>query len=385
MQKVEKDNDWRGGPLIVPFEGQRASSMKYGELTDESDISEFKYVRGEISDYKEVWGSMVWNSRDLFEHDGKFKEQSFLKDLPKQLERFMDDFKDTVSVNLLNGAHFASLTADSTANNGIITVDRPERFTLDQKVYVDDDATAAELGYVVSIDINAKTVELATTRGGATAVNFLAVNKLIAQNAKVYVDGAQTSGQAFTSLRDQLLSAANGGSATLFGQSKLAYPYLQAVNVDGSTVTASNVLEKIFDGWTQVMTLGRGRATHALMSYKNLGSVMKKLEDGAGAYRHVSTKASVYGYTEIVVYGVKGQLTVVAVHEMDDDIIYYLDWRAMKFHTNNFFRKHTDPDGNSYYTVRANTGYKYICDICLYGEFVVHSPWRCGVLYGISY
>lgn len=385
LQRVDKDSDWKGGPMQIPFEAQRASSMKYGELTAEGDISEFKYVRGEISDYRELWSSMVWNQRDLYEHDGKFKEQSFLKDLPKQLERFIDGIKDAVSVNLLNGDHFATLTADATANDGIMSVDRPERFCLDQKVIINDSDDIPITAYVRAIDINAKSIELVTTRGGATVVDFSANNMTTANAARAYNDGAQTAGNAFTSLRDQLLSAANSGSATIFGQTKLAYPYLQAVNIDGSGVTATNILDRIFDGWTNVMTLGQGQADTLLVSYKHLGSIMKLLEAGAGAYRHVSTKATIYGYTELVILGVKGSLTIVGVHEMDDDVIYYLDFRSMKFHSNEFFRKHTDPDGNNYHTVRGVTGYKYICDVSLYGEFVVNAPWKNGVMHGINY
>lgn len=56
LQHVEKDNDWKGGSLIVPFKGASASSYKYGGLTDTSDIAEYEYVRGEISGYKEIWG-----------------------------------------------------------------------------------------------------------------------------------------------------------------------------------------------------------------------------------------------------------------------------------------------------------------------------------------
>ena len=392
LQHIEKDNDWKGGSLIVPFKGASASSYKYGGLTATNDIAEYDYVRGEISGYKEIWGTMKWNAKDLIEHgevsgqnQGLVSEQSFLKNLPDQIEDFVDGMKDVVSVNLLNGNHFATLTADATANDGNITVDRPERFELNQKVVVDDDDSAPLTGYVNSININTSVINLVTTRGGATVVDFSVNNMTTAQNARTYFEGAETAANAFTSLKDQLLSAANGGSATLFGQSKLAYPHLQAINVDGSSITAVNILDKIFDAWTTIQQLGKGHAQHVLMDYKNLGSVMKFLESGAGAYRHVETKASVYGYTEVVVFGVKGQLTLVGVHEMDSDVIYFLDWRALKLHSNGFFRKQVDPEGKAYYVVRETTGYVYICDIMFFGEMVLNRPSHCGVLYGISY
>lgn len=382
LQKVERDDDWVGGPLPVPFEGAQASSVRFGALTAENDISEFEYVRGVVNTQKEVWGTMFWHSRDLIEHDGTLKEKSFLKNLPDQIDRFLMGMKDAVSVSLLQGSHFAKATADGTAG-GVLTVDRIERFTLGQKVQVIDDDTAAANGgvtYVRAIDINANTITVYDARTGGAVVDLSLYTA--AANAKVYYDDAATNN--FTSLRDQLLSAANGGSANLFGVSKLAYPYLQALNFSGASISASNLLDQIFDFWTETNQKGKGHASHAVMSYKHLGTAMKLLESGAGAYRHVETKASVYGYTEIVVIGVKGQLTLVGVHEMEDDIIYLLDWATMKLHSNGGFRKHVDPDGNNYYTVRAEDGFKYLCDIAFYGEFIVHSPSRNGVIYGIT-
>lgn len=392
LKKIETNMKWKGGTLPVPFLGNRATSMKYGGLTDESDVHEFDYVRGEVSGYKELWGTLLFNAKDLHQHvpegarrKGLVNKDSFLRILPDQIEDFINGVKDTVSTNLLNGPHFAKLTANSTANDGNMTVDRVERFQLGQKVLVDDDNSAVITAYVKTINVNTKVVNLVTTRGGATVVDFSANNMTTAQNAKVYVDGATTSGAPFTSLREQLLSAANGGSSNLFGQSKLAYPHLQAINISGATMTSSNVLEIIFDAWTSILNLGKGYATHVMMSYKHLGSIFKLLEAGSGGFRHVETKAYPFGYTEVTVGGVKGNLTMVGVLEMDDDTMFYLDWSALKLHTNGMFERHIDPNGNSYYIKRATTGYVYLTDIRFYGELVVHAPCRCGVIYAISY
>lgn len=63
LNKVEKDNNWLGGNLIVPFEGGRASSISFGSLTASNDISEYDYERGSISTQPEVWGSLIFNHR----------------------------------------------------------------------------------------------------------------------------------------------------------------------------------------------------------------------------------------------------------------------------------------------------------------------------------
>jgi len=392
VNTVDKDQNWKGGNLVVPFEGAEASTVTFGSLAAEADITEFQYVRGNVAGYKEVWGSMIWNAKDLIEHvpesaraKGYVNKQSFLTNILGQIKRFIESMKVACSITMLSGAHFAKLTADTVSASGVIVVDRIERFKLGMKVQVQDDDTSAITGWVKTININAKSLTLVTTKGGSTPVDFSGATITIAANAKVYLDGAQTSANVFTSLRSQILPAANGGSANLFGVSKLAYPYLQSIAYDGSSMTAVNVLEVIFDAWTNTQTLGKGAATDVVMSFKHLGSVMKALEAGSGGFRHVDTKVSAFGYTEITVFGVEGNLKMVGVREMDDDIMYVMDWSAIKLHSNQFFEKHIDPDGKQYYTKRTTTGYQYISDIRFFGELVLNAPCRCGVIYGISY
>lgn len=395
INQVEKDQNWRGGPLQVPFEGAQASSIAFGGMVAEADITEFDYVRGEVSGYKEVWGSMIWNAKDLIEHvpasareKGYINKQSFLKNIHGQLKTFITSMKEAVSLALLAGAGFAKLTADATANDGAIVVNRPERFKIGQKVVVDDTDVDPITAWVKSININTKTIVLVTTKGGATLVDFSANTMTVAKSATVYREGANTSTNTFTSLRNQLLSAANGGGSSIAGVSKLLWPHLQAIQYDGSSMSATNVLSVIFDAWTTIKTYGKGNATDVVCSYKHLGSVMKQLEVIGGPYRHVETKVSAFGYTEVTVFGVEGQLKIVGVQEMDDDLMYVLDWSAFKLHSNGFFEHHVDPDGKKYYTTRtagAGGGYKYICDIRFFGELVVHTPAWCGVIHSISY
>lgn len=383
LSKVEKDNSWLGGNLVVPFKAAGASSVAFGSLTASNDIAEDTYVRGGVSGHKEVWGSLIFNHRDLMEHD-RISEQNFLKLLPGTVEDFMDYLKNVVSVNLLNGAHFAKLTADGTVG-GLITVDRPDRFVIGQKIFVDDDNSAiSAAGYVTAINMNTKVITVQDARSGGSALDLSAYT--LAQNAKVYNDGALTA--SFSSLRGALLSAANGGDSTLYGVTKTSYPYLQAINVSGADITASNIMEKIFDALTTIRQLGKGNPTDVVMSYTNLASCIKRIEASKGAFNVVpnSQRAAQYGWTEIEVGSVaKGSLKLVGVQEADDDIIMFLDWRALKFYSNGFFRKRMSPDGVEYFESRATTGYTYIVDMCLFGELVVQRPSYCGILHSISY
>lgn len=383
--KVDKQDDWKGGTLVIPFEGQHATSVEFGQLAAETDVSKYKYIRGQLTTQPEVWGTLRFEHRDLMEHDGKIPESTFLKILPNQVDDFMMYMKMAVSVNMLNGPHFATLTANGGAT-GELQVDRIDRFAIDQKLIIDDDNSAPLTVYVISININSTTTDgqaiVSATRGGA-AVDISAYTT--AQNAKCYHPGAQAA--PFTSIKTQLLSAANSGAATLFGQTKLSYPFLQAVQIDGSAVSASNILSKIFDGYTRRQILGKGgEAPEVLMSFKHFGSCMKLLEVQKGSFNVVpgSRKTSVYGWDTIEVGSVSGQmLKLVGIQELDNDVIMYLDWKAIKFYSNGLFKRRKAPDGKEYFEVRSTSGYAYILDHCLFGDIVVTAPWKCAIMYGI--
>jgi hypothetical protein len=123
---------------------------------------------------------------------------------------------------------------------------------------------------------------------------------------------------------------------------------------------------------------------------------MKQLEgglvgSGAGSaqpsqrsYTVTDHKANAFGWTEITLTGVKGKLTLVGVQEMDDDIIYMIDWRGIKLHSNEFFERRTAPDGKQFYEIRKTSGYKYIVDTRFYGDLVVSRPSYCGIIYGVN-
>lgn len=385
LSNIEKDDKWKGGKLIVPFKGAGASSVKMGGLTGATDISEDKYVRGSIDDYKEMWGSMIFNHRDLLDHSGKIVEDSFLKILPDTIEDFMEYIKMVASIQMGTGPHFAKVTDATNAATGVMVVDHIDRFVLNQKVTLDDDNSAAASYYVIAIDVNTDSVTLSATRGGAAAdVSAYSV----AQNAKFYTDGAETT--SFTSIRSVLLSAANGGSSTVHGVSKLAYPFLQAVNVSGASITASNILDKLFDAYTEVRKKAKGRADRFVMSYKHFGSVLKLIENktnGAANWQITveDKKASLYGWDEITINSVKGKLTIVGIQEWDDDVIAILDMKSMVFRSNGFFQKRKSPEGQEYFEVRNTTGYQYIVDVSLFGELEINKPGHNGIIYGISY
>lgn len=393
LNKVDKDDGWvgasgttgNGGNLVVAFKAGGASSVSFGQLSATGDIAQDNYQRGVITTQQEVWGSMIFNHRDIMEHE-TVSEKNFLKLLPDAIEDFSEYMKNVVSTNLLNGPWFATLSADATAATGIITVDRPDRFVIGQKVTVDDTAGLNPLtGYVSAIDINQQLVTLVTARGGSTGVDFSVFTKTVANTSKCYNDNARNN--SFASLRLLMLSALNGGTTTIYGVTKTLYPFTQAINIQGNDITAANIVEKCFDGYTVTRRFGKGAPTDILMSLRNLGFVMKVIEASKGAYNVAtgSKKASQYGWTEITVGSVTNQeLKFIGIQEMDEDIVIFMDWRAVTFYSNGFFRKRKSPDGIEYFEVRATNGYQYVVDICLFGELVLKRPSYCGILYGIS-
>jgi hypothetical protein len=397
MSKIEKDDGWVGASstsgeaaLIIPFKAAGASSVAFGALSASNDIAEDKYVRGRVTGQKEVWGSMIFNHRDLMEHES-ISEKNFLKILPNTIEDFLDYMKNVVSMNLMNGANFDYLTVTYTGTDGLITVAHPDRYSIGQKIVTKDGAGTSYTGYVASINVNTGVIGVATTRALAlagTAGDYTSGVDQTLTTTLVFNEGADTTSNAFNSLRGQLLSAANGGDSTIAGVTKTAYPYMQAINVSGAAVSAVHIMEKIFDALTTIRRLGRGNPSDVVMSYKNFASCMKVIEASKGAFnvKPGSQSASQYGWMEIEVGSVtKGGLKLVAVQEADDDVIFFLDWRALKFYSNGFFRKRKSPEGQEFFEVRATTGYQYIVDMCLFGEMVVIRPSYCGVMYSISY
>jgi hypothetical protein len=381
LQNIDQDDSWLGGNLVIPFLGAVGSTVTFGSLAASSDIAEELSVRGQVSAYKEVWGSMLFNETDLLQH-GKLSEQNFLKIIPDAIMRHADYLSSMISQNLLTGNAVAKATADGTIG-GNITVAQPDRFQIGMKVSVDDDNSSPVSGYVSTINMNTGVLLIVTARGGSTAVDLSAYT--VSQNAVLYNDGQQSNG--FDNLPNQLLSAANGGGSSILGVTKTSYPFTQAINVSGSLITASNILSQIFDAYVTVRRLGGGKPFKVVMSFKNYGSCLKALETQKGAFNVIpnAKKTEAYAYDAISIGGFAGTLELNAVQEMDDDKIMLLDMSTVKFYTNGGIRRRRAPDGKEFFEVRNTSGFQYIVDHCLFGEFVVQQPKKNGIIFGISY
>lgn len=380
LSNIEMTTDWLGGAYIIPFVESVGSSVNFGAFTDASDIASEITVRASVPDYKIMTGSMALKERDLMEH-GQVNVQNFYKIIPDSIARHADYLSQVASQNLLVGKAIAPLSANGGAT-GEATVTSPERFLVGQKVVVDDDNSSPVTGYIKTINKNTGVMILVTTRGGSTTIDLSAYTT--AQNAVIYNENQQADG--FTSLREILLPATAGGSANFYSlASKLDNTYTQAIAVDGASVTSSNILQKIFDAYVTIRKRGQGKPFKVVMSYRNYGYCLQALETAKGAFNVIpnSQKTVVYGWDQILVGGFAGTLTLNAVVEMNDSEIMFLDMDSMKFATNKGLKRVKSPDGLEYFTIRATSGYTYILDHQLYGELVVLSPCKNGILYNI--
>jgi hypothetical protein len=392
MKTSNKVRTWDGGTLIVPFQQSTASSIRMGGLTAQTDIDEATYLRGSISGYKEMYASLVFNSRDLFLDHYRVSVQNFLKILPDQIEQLMRYMKQSTSIQVLNGGYLDTVqTAYVGANDGQLDVKHPERFVIGGKFFVTENPAGSSASlYVTAIDKNTGVLTMSTIRGGG-AVDFTGYDN----TTEIYIPDGQAGG-AFSSLRDMLLPVSAGGSASFAGKTKASAPFAQSVLYDAggvggtgdwgtsSPVTASDMLVLIFDA------LRKGHQLAAepecfVMSYLNYSAALLSLEQNSGAFKNVKPRVDYAGYSTVTVGGMHGSVELVGVREMADDAIFGLKKSHMDFHCGaKFFNILTSPDGLKYYTIRTDGGaYKYVTDIVMNGDFLYSNPWSAVAIHNI--
>lgn len=382
LSNIESDENWVSDELEVRFKGSTATTVKHGSLTAAADINQSKAVKGLIQNQPEVWGSLIFNHKDIMRH-GKFSEQNFMKILPDEIDDFLRYMRRAISISFTNGPVLASVTDSTDAATGVFKIDRIERLELDAKyILKDSDSPAVEV-FVIELDMSEDTATFSLSRGGAAA-NLSAYTA--ANDAVFYLDGAEDASNRLTSLKHALLSYANGGTQQLYGKNKIQYPYTQAINVDGSSISQTNALEKLFLAQMEVRRKGKGNPNTCLMSNTSLGYLLAILQKRQGAYRQADDlNITEYGYSTVKIAGPRGWMNVVGVEEMDDDYIILLDKSSVKVYSNGFIRKRQSPDGKEYFEIRNTNGYQYIVDISFFGDMVLERPSRSGIVYNIPW
>jgi hypothetical protein len=395
--KIPKDENWFGGTYDVPFESGEASALRFGKLTAAADITETATQSGTITNYRELYGSMIFNHKDLDFDDLK---GSFLKILPDKLNQFMKRMSERVSQTILNGAHICQLAnpaisgvSDPADTTGVCYMDKGVRLRVGQGLQLYNGTntypSASTQYYVKFIDRGAVAgyphiakVTLADDKAFAVLADLASDGSAYdaTNNYKAYERGGRDS--AFTSLASILLSSANGGDANVYGIAKASYPYLQAQQYDGSSIDETTIMDELCDAFNQVEELSSGSPTEILMSFKHFNTISKLNRDNI---RFTATDKKIgIGFKSVQLDGIEGNMRITALRDMDDDKMFIMDWSALKFAGKHFFKK-MDYNGKMFYQVRAETGVTNIVDIKLYGDLVVTAPCNLGVIFSISY
>ena len=119
------------------------------------------------------------------------------------------------------------------------------------------------------------------------------------------------------------------------------------------------------------------------MSYKNFLNVSKGLEDN----RRYSTgdKAAGFGFRRVSVLSQDAEMTLTGLRDMDDDVMFIMDWRSLKFCGTEFFNRKRHQNNEEFFLTRDTGGYTYIVDMRFFGDLVVYAPSYNGVVHTISY
>lgn len=403
LSKAKKQDGWNGSLIPIPFEGASQGSTKMGTLPLIDDINRGIYAQGKLEGYKELYGSVKYDYKDLQIHTARYKndKQTFLHLFPLRVKEMSRQMVEQANISLLCGPHFATAVANG-ANTGKIKVNRASRFKIGQKVLIDDENSNAVFAYVRTIDTNNGqaghlgsgeiTFYNAITGGSAVDLSGYTTD----QKTRFYYDKKDTAMDAaskqtyFTSLREQLLPSANGGSAKIFDVTKTLYPFTQTPAIDGTGITATNIVSKVFDAWNEIQTrCSGGEQMEVVMSHKNFSNCMRVLETQKGSFNvnPNSRKTQQYAWTEIVVGSVRQgghELKLVAVQEMDDDIMIMPDWSGITFHSDGWVKAEDLGTGDVAYMQRGDNR-SYVFDFRFFGELVVTAPYKQGIIYNISY
>lgn len=352
----EKDKSWKTGTeYVVPWEFAKPADLQMGGLVAEADMGDLGIYKKAIkSTQPELWGALRFLQKDL-EKYGDLK-QSFLKILPGKINDFVDYMKFVVPCILLRGGAIATATANGTVG-GVLAVDRPQYLNLGQRIMIKDSDSVAVIGFIKTINMQTKEILVHNARTAGVAVDLSAYT--IAQKAKVFIPGADT--ENFETFEKYLLPAALGGSDSIYGVLKTSAPILQSQLFDGSAWSNSNVLDKMYDVYYDVKTLGKVKESEILVPYsvfKNCAKLMqanKRFVEGK--------KEAGYGFNKVTLIGAEGEMTITGMVDMPNDKIFMIAKEDFLVAGDKFFEKSKQADGNEFFTTRATTGYSHIVDI----------------------
>lgn len=383
FNKIEKNKEWvEGSNYLLKFEAGENSRFEMGGLPNSSDINGATYLSATIANPATIVGSMKIHEKDLQKHNGDMKK-SFLDFWPRNSKRFVKRFEERMSVLLMGDGSICTVTLDGTSG-GVIKVDRPSLLTIGEKVEIKDNDSAAVQGYVRKIDINTKLVTIGDAPTGAIVpVNLVAFTT--AAKAKVYICGTSASGEKFLSLKDFILTQANGGSDTIHGLTKADSPILQAINTPFSgTATAKELIYTLYKNFFEYDMLGRGDVVEQLVSYENFRWISLYLDKNR-EFAKSDVTAGV-GFKSMTLTGPEGDMKITALRDMQNDWAPVVDFKGLEFAGSTLFKMKHQQSGDLFFTERVpgvGGGYQHIVDIETAGQHICKMPGNMAAVYNI--
>jgi hypothetical protein len=374
-KNVEKKDDWAGGVYEVPVKKNGFSSVQFASLPSASGIAEAAEEMGTINAQKELIMSAIFNERDLARHS--YSDQTYIDKILEMADDLPQRAAEQMEAALLRGSGVLSKASADGDVSGNITVPNPELYQPQMKVTIDDDNSSPVSGYVRSVDINTGVLVIYDARSGGSVVDLSGYTT--AQNAVVQIVGAST--ECFLDLKTALLPASvTGGSATIYGLTKANNVNLQAKYASGSGYTATTILKDLLKEYTANRKLGRGNITEIWVSTGAFANACANLES-LRQYM-VKDKDAGYGFQSITLVGAEGQVKIVGLNSIPNDLAVFVDWSAIKFVGQKLKKKMYGDAGLEYFAVRNTTGIQFITDMVLAGDFVIN-PGKLGIVHSI--
>ena len=400
MKYGEWDEKWSSGDLQFVFNAARPSSVRFGGLSPVADISRGIKIKGTVSEKKTITGSLKFLDEDIRNHT----VTSLLPDLLDDVDDLVDQMKEKVNLNFLNGPYTTRLTEAATDNDGIITVEHPHRLELEEMIVLrfngENDAGETveqtitgdvhnyniNSGQVLLFDQPARGQSNSQINGEAAPLDFSQNN--IPAGTRLEMIRSNANVRPFMSFREQLLMPEFGGSETLFGRNKRDFPVLQALNFDGSQATGGTILDIIFRAISDAAETGRKRGEYRIQtSVPVMNAIMRFLEFSTAQYKHLDTTVSMYGYQEVKIAAPGATAIFEVINELDSDIIMAIDWSTVCFKSNKGgFREFVDQNGNKFTTIRDDSigDHIHVKDYYFEGELIVKKPTGNWIMYGID-
>jgi hypothetical protein len=411
INQLSKKKGWLGTSgtgadkrsYIVNFAGNQPGAVSIGSYADIADIAKFDPIKGMVQSYVETTFSLNFNEEDLLDITNDSEMEAMVNvGVIEQASVLTQQVKNCYEDMFINGSKVLNITDVTYASIGKLTVDRPEKVRVGQMLQLA--ATAAtgtknQKVFIKSVNKNTKEIEFSTTLGGATASLVGNVGAASATFVCVYGTVA-TAGtiSGFDGYRNVLLSSANGGDSTYLGHTKTTYQFLQALNINGSTWTASDIVPKIFEAWNgeidyQLMSYKGKKAKSLQVSPANYAKILNSFEMYKGSFRkNDADTLKMFDAGSIAISSLEtgGELVFERVPSMPDDIMVLpnMDTWAMVSDRDLAFRKDVgNPNGMNGYKwteTRNSTGFTHTLDGRHRVQTVCGAPEANAIIHGLA-